>query len=104
MSEEELEAYKFTYAAPHAFSPPVNYYRNIPRNDPRGIIIHWEPVRCPTLIVFGTADVAISPETAQMSTAYVSGHCELKFLEGVEHFCHMEVPDKVNRVIKQFLE
>ena len=103
VTPEELEAYKFTYAAPHAFSPPINYYRNLLRHDPRGVDSRWEPIKCPTLIVFGTADTAISPETAQLSTGFVRGPCQLKFLEGVSHWVHIEAPQEVNRTIGEFL-
>ena len=104
VTKEELEIYKSMLAPPGAFTPPVNYYRNLHRHDPGRREIHWKQIHRPTLILFGDADSAIAPETAAMSAEYVSGPCRVKYLKGITHWCHMEVPDEVNRHITEFLQ
>jgi pimeloyl-ACP methyl ester carboxylesterase len=57
----------------------------------------------PTLMVWGSADRAVTPESAHELLQHFQ-NCRLVMLEGVGHLPYEEVPEEFNRVVAQFLE
>jgi pimeloyl-ACP methyl ester carboxylesterase len=103
VTPDEMEAYKYVFAAPNALTPPINYYRNIFRLHQEKTLC-WRPVPSPVLVVFGAADQALSSEMALLSGQYAGGQFEVKYLDGISHWVHMEAPDDVNNTMDQFLK
>ncbi|XP_055348940.1 epoxide hydrolase 4-like [Paramacrobiotus metropolitanus] len=103
LDREEVEALKYIFGQPDAMTYPLNYYRNLfgicPARRP-----HWYPLRMPVLLIFGTADIALSVEGAQVSKEFVGGYFELQLMEGVSHWVHHEASPRVNQFIENFLK
>ena len=48
--DEVIEAYKYTFSQPGAFTPPINYYRNMEEIENAGE--NWGPIEVPTLLIW----------------------------------------------------
>lgn len=57
----------------------------------------------PTLLIWGSLDRAVFPESAE-ELRQKFDHCGLVIFEGVGHLPYEEVPDDFNRVVLRFLE
>lgn len=57
----------------------------------------------PTLYLHGTNDGCIGPEVADSARAMVGDHVEIRLIDGVGHFLHLEAPTVVNAQILEFL-
>ena len=101
-TKEDIEAYKYTFGKPGAFTPPINYYRNIFRLIPVKDLLQGR-LPMPVLLIFGTGDQAIETEAALMSGDWVDGYFEVKLLDGISHWVQHEAPERVNEAIEQFL-
>lgn len=80
---------------------PVNFYRALFRypttdEDLRGRI------RMPTLIIWGTEDIALKRDLAEKSLDYLDKGT-LRFIEGGSHWIQQEEPQIVNKHIRDFL-
>lgn len=60
-------------------------------------------ISCPSLIVHGTADVAIGLDKAEILRDSISGPTELVLIEGGPHAANMTHADPVNKAIVRFL-
>lgn len=101
-SEEDLEAYKFTFGKSGAFTGPINYYReNIKFMNP-----HKRTERpgkfAPGLLLIGEKDDYISEETGRL-TQKLFDNLEFKLIPGANHFCQHNKPEATNRLIREFL-
>jgi len=96
---EDLEAYKYSFFK-GGFTGPLNYYRNVfftkkvNRKSSRIIM--------PTLIIWGTGDLALTVELAELSLKYIE-HGTVKYIDDAAHFVNLDEPAKVNRYMKEFL-
>ncbi|MFH4973708.1 hypothetical protein AB6A40_000417 [Gnathostoma spinigerum] len=100
-TDEDLEAWKYTFSQKGAFTGPINYYRHAMQ--------HLPPTDSPvpmvkpkTLIIWGTADIALDKAMAGMSLQY----CEmgqLRYVDGASHWVQQDEPEKVNEFIENFL-
>ena len=57
----------------------------------------------PTLLIWGSVDLAVFPESAQELRKKFD-RCELVFFEGIGHLPYEEAPDDFNRVVLRFLD
>uniref|UniRef100_A0A915ELG8 AB hydrolase-1 domain-containing protein n=1 Tax=Ditylenchus dipsaci TaxID=166011 RepID=A0A915ELG8_9BILA len=84
-TDEDMEAWKYTFGTPNAITPPLNYYR-------AGMMVagkrHFsgEPVRPKTLIIW---ELKID--------------ARLEILEEASHWVQQDVPQQVNALIKEFI-
>jgi 3-oxoadipate enol-lactonase len=60
-------------------------------------------ITCPTLIVHGTADAAISPERAEKLSA-IPGAGPIVWIDGAAHAANLTHPEPVNAALLAFLE
>ena len=60
-------------------------------------------VRARTLIIWGTADVAIEQATATASAEFCED-CTIRFVEGASHWIQNDEPDLTNQFIRAFLD
>jgi pimeloyl-ACP methyl ester carboxylesterase len=63
-----------------------------------------QPIAVPTLQIHGNADPCVLPRTAQGSGRYVSARYEWLVLDGVGHFPHLEVPERVTGEILRWIK
>jgi pimeloyl-ACP methyl ester carboxylesterase len=98
-SDEDLAAYREAWSRPGAATGMIHWYRAALRarppwpKDPR--------VRVPTLLIWGTRDLALEKEMAQPSI----GLCDqgrLVFLDNASHWVQHEEPDTVNALLADF--
>ena len=108
-TDDDMDAWKYTFQQPGRLTPPLNYYRAALTRDPtQGEFAKpadgapRPKVRPPTLIVWGTADIAITQETATMSAEYCE-NCTIRFIEGASHWIQNDEPDLTNDYIARFL-
>ncbi|CAG0895505.1 unnamed protein product [Darwinula stevensoni] len=102
ITDEDIEAYKYNFSKPGSMTPPINFYRCI--DFAGGGKEKWmkKKIKTPSMLVFGTGDVALSTETADATSRYVEGLKMVK-LPGVSHWVQQEAPDQVNKLIWDFL-
>lgn len=98
-TDDDLARYRAAWSQPGALTAMVNWYRAAvrarpPAPDPR--------VRVPALILWGMKDAFLRRRYAQDALA----RCEQGRLESFEdatHWVHHEEPDRVNRLLTDFL-
>lgn len=102
-SDEELEAFKYTFAKKDALTFPINYYRanfgtRVQTSRPPTDIPH-----APGLYLLGEKDAYISKETGPLMQKEFS-NLSFKIVPGVDHFLQQDNPTLVNRTMREFLE
>ncbi|KAK7108407.1 epoxide hydrolase 4-like [Littorina saxatilis] len=105
MSQEDVEAYKYTFGR-CGFTAPINYYRQMFRSTDMRTPAKTAHIKvsCPTLIVWGDQDQALEVRLAQLSSELnVEGGATVKIIEGASHFVQMDRPDLVNKYMRRFL-
>jgi len=106
-SDEDLEAYKYIYSRPGAFTPPLNYYRNIFFSTPALVTPFSKPakekrIEVPVLIIWGEKDIALHPKMADMSAKYVD-NCTVKIIPNASHWIQQDQFHLVNEYMSDFL-
>jgi pimeloyl-ACP methyl ester carboxylesterase len=79
-------------AEPGALTAAINWYRAMPRTDPRGI---GEKITVPTMYVWSDGDTGVLGKGAHDCGRYVSGEYRFETLHGVSHWMLDEQPDAV---------
>lgn len=59
-------------------------------------------IQPPTLIVWGTADIALDKATGELSTNYCRDG-RIRFIEGASHWVQQDEPDLCSKYMKEFL-
>ncbi|KAL4719489.1 hypothetical protein ACJJTC_015210, partial [Scirpophaga incertulas] len=99
VTPEDIECYKYWFGKQYAFTPPVNYYRanfvyDMPNNQPNGNV--------PMLVIYGEKDAYLELSLIdRMKKRY--GNIETAIIENCAHFLQQEEPQKVNKLIRDFL-
>lgn len=57
----------------------------------------------PTLYLHGADDGCVGPEVAESARPMVGDNVEIRVIDGVGHFLHLEAPDVINSQILEFL-
>jgi epoxide hydrolase 4 len=99
-STADFERYKAGWAEPGALTAMVDWYR-------AGLRIKHDPfpdplVQVPTLLIWGTRDRFVVPGVARSSYALCES-ARLEWLDEASHWVQHEEPEKVNRLIIDFL-
>jgi pimeloyl-ACP methyl ester carboxylesterase len=98
-TDQDIEAWKYTFGEKGAMSPPLNYYRNIFSELERN---EFPTIQPSTLIIWGTADYFLDKEMASLSLPFCrDGRLEL--LEGASHWVQNDEPQACNKLIEEFL-
>jgi pimeloyl-ACP methyl ester carboxylesterase len=100
-TEEDLVKYREAWAQPGAARGMLNWYRAIFRRGRRERAAARK-VRVPTLLVWGAHDAFLGRELAYASLAC----CEdvrLEVLEEATHWVQVDEPERVNRLLEEFL-
>jgi pimeloyl-ACP methyl ester carboxylesterase len=101
ISEDDWAKYREAWSQPGAFTAMVNWYRAAGKLRPK--LPPQRRIIIPTRIIWGAQDVALIREAAQMSMEFVD-HGDLHYLEDCGHFVQHEAPERVNRLIGEFLK
>lgn len=99
--QEILDLYRDNAAAPGAATAMLDWYRQAAR-DIFAATDLAAPVEPPTLIVWGTEDVALGEATLEGTGRYVAD-LRIERLPGVSHFSPEDAPEEVWALIDDFL-
>jgi len=105
-SDEDIEAWKYTYSQPGAMTPPIDYYRaSMRRLDSlyKTQAGKSQEVQPPTLIVWGTADIALEKGMGDLSINYCKDG-RIRYVEGASHWVQQDEPEKCCKYMKEFLK
>jgi len=101
--EQIVEAFKYAFPNYTTWNRCINFYRALVRRiSVEEFVPLLKDIKVPVLQIFGTADAYISVAAAEGSAKYVRDH-ELKLLDGVSHWVQQQEPDKVNKLIREFI-
>ena len=99
-TESDIKQYKAAWSQPGAMRAMLNWYRAFVRKPPP---MPANPrIRVPTLLIWGVNDIALGKEMAQPSID-LCDNGRLEFIEEATHWVQHDTPDKVNTLIKEFL-
>jgi pimeloyl-ACP methyl ester carboxylesterase len=102
--EDELADYIANLSQPGALTAALNWYRaNLPVERLLGSPPTLPMVAAPTMGVFGTADVALTEGAMVSSSSKVKGPWRYERLKDVGHFIPLEEPDRLNKLLLDFL-
>ncbi len=102
VTDEDIEAYKYTFSQEGALTAPLNYYRANAR-----FLNPTKPLKRPTefskgLYMLGEQEKYISMDSGQLQQKY-SDNLQFKVIKGASHFCQQDAPEEINRLIREFL-
>jgi len=98
--DEEIALYKEAWSQPHAVRSMIHWYRAALRARPRRP--ENPRVSVPTLLIWGTQDNVLGQEMAQPSID-LCDHGRLELIPEATHWVHHEEPERVNRLLLDFL-
>ena len=103
-SEDDLIECRHAFCRRGAASAALAYYRALFRDALTGHLGDaTRAISAPTLVLWGTRDVALGVELTRGMRRYFSGPFELRYIRGASHFVMEERPDVVNRALAEFL-
>ncbi|HLH75775.1 MAG TPA: alpha/beta hydrolase [Candidatus Binataceae bacterium] len=105
-SAADLAYFRQAFAHPYSLTAALNYYRALRRRDlAGGVSIRWlaNKIALPTLLIWGEQDVALGKELTYGMEQYFTGRFELKYVPDSGHWVQQERPQRVNRLIEEFL-
>jgi pimeloyl-ACP methyl ester carboxylesterase len=99
-TEEDLARYREAWSKPGAIRSMIHWYRAAFRRRPA---TPTDPrVHVPTLLIWGPEDRFINREVAEASLA-LCDQGRLEWIEGATHWVQHEEPERVNRLLVDFL-
>lgn len=101
-TEEEIEAYKYTFSRKNALRGPINYYRANTK-----FLTPTPAVKRPTtfakgLFMLGEKELYISKRSGEMAKKYYE-NLEFKFIKDANHFAQQDNPQETNKLMREFL-
>lgn len=101
---EDIEVYRKSAAQPGAMKAMIHYYRALIRGGgmKRQLRLGSPVIDIPTLLLWGTADIALGVELTHGTERYVSD-LTLRYLPGVGHWVQQEAPEHVNAMLEAWL-
>lgn len=105
-TDADIDVYKSAFRKHGALTAAINYYRaNLRRlfaKSNEGLAA-YQPVRVPTLFIYGERDVAIMPESVRGVVAHVAATYRELRLPFAGHWVQQEYPTEVNQALLDFL-
>ena len=99
-TDDDLAAYRRSWAGPHAIRAMLDWYRAIVRRPPA--LERHPRVAVPTLLVWGPHDRFLGREMARPSIE-LCDEGRLVVIDSATHWLQHEEPDRVNALIDEFL-
>jgi pimeloyl-ACP methyl ester carboxylesterase len=102
--DADIELYRRNALRPGAATAMVNYYRAFLRGGGfrRQIALGFPVIDVPTLMLWGTADIALGVELTRHTQRYVPD-LTLRLLDGIGHFAQQEAAPTVNAMLEAWL-
>lgn len=98
-TEEDLEAYKFTFGKPYATRYPIHYYRNFTVNkEPKTMPLEFSP----GLYLMGERDNYLLQQGGY-DAQKIYDNLEFRIVPGGNHFVQQNEPVAVNQMMREFL-
>jgi len=101
--EEIVEAFKYAFSKPGAFTPPINYYRAVMQVKDPEERKKPEKIKCPVFSIFGTADRYLSVAADKGGRDFCEDFQSV-YLDGVSHWSPEEKPKEINNQIESYLK
>ncbi len=99
-TDADIAAYRQAWAQPGALTAMLNWYRAAVRF--QGVGVGLGRITMPTLMIWGTQDIALSRTMAQPSID-LCDNGRLVLIENASHWVQHEEPETVNRLLLEFL-
>ncbi|XP_006006057.1 epoxide hydrolase 4 isoform X1 [Latimeria chalumnae] len=99
LTDEEIEAYLYSFSQPGALTGPINYYRNSFSNLTGKC---WN-VTVPTLLLWGEKDTYLEVGMIQYIKQYLQNTFQVLVVPGASHWVQQDQPDTVNKLMWSFL-
>lgn len=101
ITQDELEAYKYTFSRPGAFTSAINLYRAQRFNEVDIFGTNIKKIKPPIMVIWGESDPYLSVECATKLTKFAD-NVKFEFLDA-GHFPHIEKPKEVTKIIRRFI-
>jgi pimeloyl-ACP methyl ester carboxylesterase len=101
-TDEDIRLYKEALARPGALTAAVNYYRALFRRGPHRIAKEVRPVAAPALLIWGEQDRHLGRRLTEGMGPWVSD-LRIERWPDASHWVHAEWPERVNRLMIDFL-
>jgi pimeloyl-ACP methyl ester carboxylesterase len=109
IAADEIQAYKDAIGTPGALTAALNYYRSAFRGRLKSLLGReestedgWPVIEAPTLLIWGTNDVALGVETTRGTEEWVP-NLRIEYLQGASHWVQQERAEDVSRLMVDFL-
>jgi pimeloyl-ACP methyl ester carboxylesterase len=101
---EDVAVYQKNVRRPGAAKAMIDYYRALVRGGGfrRQNELGYPPIEVPTLMLWGTDDVALGVELTFGTDEFIPDFT-LRYLPGVGHWVQQEAPDQVNAMLEAWL-
>jgi pimeloyl-ACP methyl ester carboxylesterase len=102
--DADVEIYRQNALQPGAATAMLNYYRALLRGGGarRQVALGFPPIDTPTLLLWGTEDIALGTELTRDTQRFVP-NLTLRFLPGIGHWVQQEAPETVNAMLTAWL-
>ena len=101
-TEEDLDRYAEAWSQPGAMTSSINYYRAALRYGRETVRSHAKRIDLPVLILWGDRDRYVRPQLAEPDSQWVTNFTLHRFPHA-SHWVHMDVPQRVNQLLIEFL-
>lgn len=102
VTDEDIEAYKYTFSQADAIRGPINYYRANARFFTKLPYVQRPTNFAKGLYVLGEKDIYISKRSGKLLQKYYD-NLEFKIMKNTQHFLQQENPEETNEFIRDFL-
>jgi len=109
-TEDDIEAFKYTFSQPGAITPPINYYRAAlrrrianPKSQKSQLKKESKEERPPGLYIFGAKDIALDIKGVPLHKELFENLDTIIVPEG-NHFVQQDEPKAVNDAMRSFLQ
>ncbi|HXK24549.1 MAG TPA: alpha/beta fold hydrolase [Myxococcota bacterium] len=102
--DADLEVYRQNALRPGAATAMIHYYRALGRGGGyrRQIAQGFPTIETPTLLLWGTEDIALGTELVAPTGRFVRD-LTVRFLPGIGHWVQQEAPEAVNAMLEAWL-
>lgn len=97
--EEDAAVYEQSITKPGSFHAALNYYRAALKSPSP-----HKQISSPTLLIWGEKDIALGKELTYGMEPLFSGSFHIEYIPNCSHWVQEEQPEKVNRLLTEFLK
>jgi pimeloyl-ACP methyl ester carboxylesterase len=99
---EEIEQYVAAWSQPGAATGMINYYRSSVRTKPKVAESRLQPIKTPTLVIWGQGDQYLEEDLAEPEHDDVPNLDRVERIPGASHWVHHDAHEEVNRLLIDF--